>query len=198
MIIDNFQTKNLRILWQILMLGILGNMLIVLGLAGKRYFYAKVIADFNANIKGKMFATFLYENQLANEDILSDLENDVKQIEENYVESTLIIIGSLGFTCVSIVYALLTNFWLGAIFYAIPALCSGIGSKKLDRLSEKKSTVNQDYISLLSSFIAGSRVIKNYHSQAFFYTLFQQKLSQNIEQNMRKYILPLRNNKPEK
>lgn len=26
-----------------------------------------------------MFATFLYENQLANEDILSDLENDVKQ-----------------------------------------------------------------------------------------------------------------------
>ena len=95
--------------------------------------YAKVIADFNANIKGKMFATFLYENQLANEDILSDLENDVKQIEENYVESTLIIIGSLGFTCISIVYPLLTNFWLGAIFiifYAIPALCSGIGSKK--------------------------------------------------------------------
>jgi len=62
------------------------------------------------------------------------------------------------------------------IFYAIPALCSGIGSKKLDRLSEKKSTVNQDYISLLSSFIAGSRVIKNYHSQNFFYTIFQKKL----------------------
>ncbi|MCW1009398.1 ABC transporter ATP-binding protein [Streptococcus anginosus] len=62
MIIDSFQTKNLKILWQILMLGILGNMLIVLGLVGKRYFYAKVIADFNANIKGKMFATFLYLN----------------------------------------------------------------------------------------------------------------------------------------
>ena len=62
MIIDSFQTKNLKILWQILMLGILGNMLIVLGLVGKRYFYAKVIADFNSNIKGKMFATFLYLN----------------------------------------------------------------------------------------------------------------------------------------
>lgn len=187
MIIDSFQTKNLKILWQILMLGILGNMLIVLGLAGKRYFYAKVIADFNANIKEKMFATFLYENQLANEDILSDLENDVKQIEENYVESTLIIIGSLGFTCVSIIYALLTNFWLGAIFiifYAIPALCSGIGSKQLDQLSKQKSEVNQSYITLLSSFIVGVRVIKNYHSQTFFYTLFQQKLSQNIEQNV--------------
>ena len=87
MIIDNFQTKNLKILWQILILGILGNMLIVLGLAGKRYFYAKIIADFNTNIKGKMFATFLYKSQLSNEDILSDLENDVKQINSFYHSS---------------------------------------------------------------------------------------------------------------
>lgn len=79
MIIDSFQSKNLMILWQILMLGILGNMLIVLGLAGKHYFYAKVIADFNKKLKGKMFAAFLYDNQLSDKDILSDLENDVKQ-----------------------------------------------------------------------------------------------------------------------
>lgn len=79
MIIDSFQTKNLKILWQILMLGILGNMLIVLGLAGKRYYYAKVIADFNKKLKEKMFAAFLYDNQLSDKDILSDLENDVKQ-----------------------------------------------------------------------------------------------------------------------
>ena len=79
MIIDSFQTKNLKILWQILMLGILGNILILLGLAGKRYYYAKVIADFNKKLKGKMFAAFLYDNQLSDKDILSDLENDVKQ-----------------------------------------------------------------------------------------------------------------------
>ena len=87
MIIDSFQSKNLKILWQILILGILGNMLIVLGLAGKRYFYAKIIADFNTNIKGKMFATFLYKSQLSNEDILSDLANDVKQINSFYHSS---------------------------------------------------------------------------------------------------------------
>lgn len=87
MIIDSFQSKNLKILWQILILGILGNMLIFLGLAGKRYFYAKIIADFNTNIKGKMFATFLYKSQLSNEDILSDLENDVKQIDSFYHSS---------------------------------------------------------------------------------------------------------------
>ena len=87
MIIDSFQSKNLKILWQILMLGILGNMLIVLGLAGKRYFYAKVIADFNKKLKGKMFAAFLYDNQLSDKDILSDLENDVKQIDSFYHSS---------------------------------------------------------------------------------------------------------------
>ena len=87
MIIDSFQTKNLKILWQILMLGILGNMLIVLGLAGKRYFYAKIIADFNKKLKGKMFAAFLYDNQLSDKDILSDLENDVKQIDSFYHSS---------------------------------------------------------------------------------------------------------------
>lgn len=87
MIIDSFQSKNLKILWQILMLGILGNMLIVLGLAGKRYFYAKIIADFNKKLKGKMFAAFLYDNQLSDKDILSDLENDVKQIDSFYHSS---------------------------------------------------------------------------------------------------------------
>ena len=87
MIIDSFQSKNLKILWQILMLGILGNMLIVLGLAGKRYFYAKIIADFNKKLKGKMFAAFLYDNKLSDKDILSDLENDVKQIDSFYHSS---------------------------------------------------------------------------------------------------------------
>ncbi|VEE80766.1 putative ABC transporter, ATP-binding protein [Streptococcus milleri] len=79
MIIDSFQAKHLMILWQTLLLGILGNILILLGLAGKRYYYAKVIADFNKKLKGKMFAAFLYDNQLSDKDILSDLENDVKQ-----------------------------------------------------------------------------------------------------------------------
>lgn len=62
MIIDSFQAKHLMILWQTLLLGILGNILILLGLAGKRYYYAKVIADFNKKLKGKMFAAFLYDN----------------------------------------------------------------------------------------------------------------------------------------
>ena len=87
MIIDSFQAKHLMILWQTLLLGILGNILILLGLAGKRYYYAKVIADFNKKLKGKMFAAFLYDNQLSDKDILSDLENDVKQIDSFYHSS---------------------------------------------------------------------------------------------------------------
>ena len=59
---------------------------------------------------------FLNSYEIDEKDILSDLENDVKQLEESYIEPTVIIISSLGFTTVSILYALWTNFYLGLIF----------------------------------------------------------------------------------
>ena len=45
---------------------------------------------------------FLNSYEIDEKDILSDLENDVKQLEESYIEPTVIIISSLGFTTVSI------------------------------------------------------------------------------------------------
>lgn len=74
---------------------------------------------------------------------------------------------SLGFTIVSIIYALLTNFWLGLIFivlYSFSAMCSGIGSRQINQLSEKKTLVNQSYLGKLTDMINGRRVIKNYQS----------------------------------
>ena len=85
-----------------------------------------------------------------------------QQLEESYIEPTVIIISSLGFTTVSILYALWTNFYLGLIFilfYSFPVLCSAIGSKRLDSLSEKRSTVNQSYLASLTNFIGGSQQI---------------------------------------
>lgn len=97
-------------------LGIIGNLILLLGLAGKRYYYARVLTDFKLGIKKDIFQTFLYSRRIADEEVLSDLENDVKQLEDNYIESTVIIISSLGFTTVSICYALWTNFYLGLLF----------------------------------------------------------------------------------
>ena len=104
---------------------------------------------------------------------MSDLENDVKQLEDNYIEPTVIIISSLGFTTVSICYALWTNFYLGLlfiIFYSIPVLCSGIGSKRLDEITKEKSLANQVYVSQATNMIAGARSIRYYQGTKLVFT----------------------------
>lgn len=188
MIIASFEKKILDDLWIALTVGIIGNLFILIGLAGKRYYYAKLVADFTWIMKYKLFEHFLYNKNSKKEDILSNLENDVKQLETSYLEPAVIIISSVGFTIVSIVYALTTNFWLGWIFiffYSMPALCSGIGSKKLALISEEKATSNQEYLSQTTNIIGGESVIKNYGAMDFFYSLFRRALSKRIDQDIR-------------
>lgn len=125
MIVASFEKKALSELWMALIVGIVGNFIILVGLAGKRYYYARLVADFTLTMKEKLFHHFLYGKNGEKEEILSHLENDVKQLETSYLEPAVIIISSLGFTMVSMIYALATNFWLGWIFicfYSIPAL----------------------------------------------------------------------------
>lgn len=183
-IVASFTNQELGILWKVLILGILGNLILLLGLAGKRYYYARLITDFKYGIKSAIFKRFLNSYEIDEKDILSDLENDVKQLEESYIEPTVIIISSLGFTTVSILYALWTNFYLGLIFilfYSFPVLCSAIGSKRLDSLSEKRSTVNQSYLASLTNFIGGSQQIRHYQGQDYFFARYQKQLQTSLE-----------------
>lgn len=187
MIVESFNNRNLALLWQALIFGIGGNLMILLGLLGKRYYFASLMADFQLGIKREIFRHFLHGQQLSASEVLADLENDVKQLEETYLEPTVIIISSLGFTTVSIVYALLTNFWLGLIFivcYALPALSSGIGAKRLDRLTKEKSQTNQTYLNQLTNMIAGHQVIRQYQGQNFFFQRYQQALTKVVNQYM--------------
>lgn len=183
-IVASFTNQELGLLWKVLILGILGNLILLLGLAGKRYYYARLITDFKYGIKSAIFKRFLNSYEIDEKDILSNLENDVKQVEESYIEPTVIIISSLGFTTVSILYALWTNFYLGLIFilfYSIPVLCSPIGSKRLDSLSEKRSTINQSYLSNLTNFIDGSQQIRHYQGQDFFFACYQKQLQTSLD-----------------
>ncbi|WP_162012890.1 streptosactin export ABC transporter GggC [Streptococcus sp. S784/96/1] len=187
-IVASFEKKSLNELGIALAIGIIGNFIILIGLAGKRYYYARIVADFTLNMKRKLFNHFLSGNKIHTADILSNLENDVKQLENDYLEPSVIIISSIGFTTVSIAYALLTNFGLGLIFiffYAIPALCSGIGSQKLDRLSKARANSNQDYLSQVTNIIGGERVIKHYRARAFFFARFENVLSKRVHQDIR-------------
>ncbi|GGE30669.1 streptosactin export ABC transporter GggC [Streptococcus himalayensis] len=187
LIVASFEKASLDDLWRALAIGIVGNFVILTGLAGKRYYYARIVADFTLNMKGKLFGHFLYDKNIRKSDILSELENDVKQLENDYLEPSLIILSSIGFTTVSVIYALLTNFWLGLIFiffYSIPALCSGIGSQKLNQLSKDKANSNQDYLAQVTNIIGGERVIKNYSASDFFFARFKDALSKRVSQDI--------------
>jgi len=187
-IVSSFTNQELELLWKVLILGILGNLILLLGLAGKRYYYARLITDFRYGIKSAIFKRFLSGYDIDEKDILSDLENDVNQLEKSYIEPTVIIISSLGFTTVSILYALWTNFYLGLIFilfYSVPVLCSAIGSKRLDSLSEKRSTINQSYLSSLTNFIGGSQQIRHYQGQDFFFARYQNQLQTSLDAEIR-------------
>lgn len=188
MIVASFGEKTLDGLWLALAVGIFGNLIILIGLAGKRYYYARLVADFTLNMKRKLFGHFLYDKKSYGKDILSHLENDVKQLETSYLEPAVIIISSLGFTTVSMIYALVTNFWLGLVFicfYSVPALCSGIGSKQLDQISKQKVISNQNYLSQVTNIISGEKVLKNYGAMDFFFSRFMTVLSKRVDQDIR-------------
>lgn len=187
MIVSSFEHRDLSRLWLALVLGIGGNIILLLGLLGKRFYYAKLVTDFRRGFKKMVFHRFLTGEQLAADEVLSDLENDVQQLETNYVEATVIILSSLGFTTVSILYALWTNFYLGLIFilfYAIPALFSSFGARRLDSYSQKKSQVNQDFISKASHYILGHRVIRNYQAETIFEARFEKSLEETLDQEI--------------
>ena len=160
-IVELFQQRQLHLLWQALVFGVIGNLLILIGLTGKRYYFAKLIADFSYHLKQKITQHFLYDQQIENEAFLADIEKDVPQLEETYVEPLVIVMASLGFTSISIIYALATNFYLGLVFvffYAIPAIFARFGGKQLDDLSQAKMQANQRYLQSLTDVLKGIRL----------------------------------------
>ncbi len=53
-IVASFTNQELGLLWKVLILGILGNLILLLGLAGKRYYYARLITDLTRKIAEKL------------------------------------------------------------------------------------------------------------------------------------------------
>ena len=64
-IVSSFTNHQLHLLWQVLFWGIVGNLILLLGLAGKRYYYARVLTDFKSGIKKGIFQNFLYSPRIA-------------------------------------------------------------------------------------------------------------------------------------
>ena len=43
MIVTSFEDRNLHSLWEALVIGMIGNLILLVGLSGKRFYYAKLI-----------------------------------------------------------------------------------------------------------------------------------------------------------
>mgnify|MGYP000934889787 FL=1 len=76
-IVASFTNQELDILWKVLTLGILGNLILLLGLAGKRYYYARLITDIDS------------ENSRKISDLLFSLPQTVIEVIHHYTEEDL-------------------------------------------------------------------------------------------------------------
>lgn len=188
LIVRSFEVKDVDYLLNALIFGILSNLVLLMGLSGKRFYYSKIIAEFRYNFKSNVFFRFLNTDELDKDEVLSAIEKDSIQIENNYIEPSVIIISSIGFTVVSIIYALYKNLLLGLlfiVFYSIPALMSNYGSKKLDKYSESLSNSNEDFLKCLEDFRLGNKVIKSYGKFSLFSKIYSKILKKDIDQYMK-------------
>lgn len=185
LIVESFELKNINYLSKALVFGIIANLVLLLGLSGKRFYYSKIIAEFRYNFKAKIFYKFLNTDEIDKDQVLAAVEKDSVQIENNYIEPTFIIISSVGFTSVSIIYALYKNFLLCLlfiVFYSIPAILSNYGGKKLNKHSENLANSNKDFVNCLEDFRLGNRVIKSYASFDFFVKIYLKFLRKDTDQ----------------
>lgn len=184
-IVESFELRDSTYLLRALSFAVVSNLILLLGLSGKRLYYSKIIAEFRYNFKAKIFKSFLTSERIQKNDLLSAIEKDSLQIEDNYIEPTVIIISSIGFTLVSIIYALYKDLRLGLlfiVFYSLPALMSNFGSKKLNSYSEKLAASNKDFLNCLEDLSLGSKVIKSYDKGDFFTKIYLKFLNKDLDQ----------------
>ena len=81
-IVASFTNQELGLLWKVLILGILGNLILLLGLAGKRYYYARLITDIDSENSRKISDLLFFLPQTVIEVIHHYTEEDLKHYEQ--------------------------------------------------------------------------------------------------------------------
>ena len=81
-IVASFTNQELGILWKVLILGILGNLILLLGLARKRYYYARLITDIDSENSRKISDLLFFLPQTVIEVIHHYTEEDLKHYDQ--------------------------------------------------------------------------------------------------------------------
>lgn len=58
LIVESFELKEIDYLLKALLFGIISNLVLLLGLSGKRFYYSKIISEFRYTFKSKVFLGF--------------------------------------------------------------------------------------------------------------------------------------------
>ena len=80
-IVASFTNQELGLLWKVLILGILGNLILLLGLARKRYYYARLITDIDSENSRKISDLLFFLPQTVIEVIHHYTEEDLKHYD---------------------------------------------------------------------------------------------------------------------
>ena len=81
-IVASFTNQELGLLWKVLILGILGNLILLLGLARKRYYYARLITDIDSENSRKISDLLFFLPQTVIEVIHHYTEEDLKHYDQ--------------------------------------------------------------------------------------------------------------------
>ena len=81
-IVASFTNQELGLLWKVLILGILGNLILLLGLARKRYYYARLITDIDSENSRKISDLLFFLPQTVIEVIHHYTEDDLKHYDQ--------------------------------------------------------------------------------------------------------------------
>lgn len=128
----------------------------------------KMIRQINGDIRSKLFSAIITDFSVAENtsgEALSNLTNDYKYFEDNYLKQFFAIIQLSSYVLFSLGYALYLDWQLALLFVffsLISSLIPGFFQKKIVRSSNQWTEESGKYTELLREMLAGKRTIASY------------------------------------
>lgn len=162
----------LDLLWK----SVLYLLVLLVGQLVLRYFKNRFLTRAVVQYREKVFASIMDKNITAfseenTSDYISGLTNDVKTIEDNYVESVFNLITYAvyfvgAFLCMLLYNIPMTIFVLFVSF--VPILVSVLFGNKLQKAEETLSNKNADYVNTIQDMLQGFTVLKSFRAETHF------------------------------
>lgn len=128
---------------------------------------ASIIKDLNLYLKQNFFWSKFTDkkNSPNSSEIISNLSNDFKLIENKYFQGVFTLISNAALCLVSLIYMLRFNVYVSLLFLSmafLPMIIPVIFSKKLKQVGNDWSKANEIYVSHTKDYLQGFSVLRTY------------------------------------